>query len=314
MKIVVTEPQPMSQKVRKLLTEIGTVSYGPFEDGALEDILLDCDVLMIRLGLYVGDNIFQIASKLKYLVSATTGLDHIDLQAAANNQVRIVCLRDCPEKIKGISSTAEHTWGLLLALVRFLPTATSHVLDGNWNRNQFWGHQLQGKQLGIVGCGRIGSMVAKYGIAFGMQPVAYDIDVSKINPPICSVSLEDLVSTSDIISIHVTADPKNHHFINQSTISKFKTGSFLINTSRGRVVDSQALANAVASGKISGVAVDVIEGEEFGEINIDPLVICAKEGHNVLITPHIAGATVDAISQAELSVVSTLKKYLDSSF
>ncbi|NEQ45388.1 MAG: hydroxyacid dehydrogenase [Leptolyngbya sp. SIOISBB] len=313
MKIVVTEPQPISQEVRSILSEIGTVSYGPFEDRALEDYLLDCDILMVRLGVYIGDNIFRVARKLRYLVSATTGLDHIDLEAAASNRVKIICLRDCPEKIKSISSTAEHTLGLLLALARSLPQATSHVLNGNWNRNQFWGHQLQGKQLGIVGFGRIGRMVANYGIAFGMQPVAYDIDTSKIYPPILSVSLEELVNTSDFISVHVTADPENHHLIDQSTISQFKTGSFFVNTSRGRIVDSRALADAVISGKIMGAAVDVIEGEEFGEINSDPLVLCAREGYNVIITPHIGGATVDAISQAELSVVSTLKEYLSDS-
>ena len=168
----------------------------------------------------------------------------------------------------------------------------------------FGGYQLQGKQLGIIGYGRIGSKVADYGLAFGMRVVAYDVEPAKICPPVRSVSLERLVQNSDIVSIHITADPENYHFINSNIIAKFKSGLFLVNTSRGMVIDSKEIASKIKSGKVAGVAVDVLEGEEFGQLGNDPLLACAKLGHNVLLTPHIGGATKDAITQAELAFIT----------
>ena len=308
MHIVVTEPEMISQELQKELGSLGSVRYGPFSNDQLLQILPDCEVLMVRLGRYVGGDIIRNAPRLRYVVSATTGLDHIDVDLLKSVGIRVVCLRDCAELIQDVSSTAEHTWGLLLSLIRFSGRAASHVLGGGWDRNLFWGKQLRGKRLGIIGYGRIGRMLADYGIAFGMEVVAFDLDTSFVQPPARFVPLYDLVQQCDVISVNVTSDLKNRHLINRDLISQFKPGAFFLNTARGYLVDSIALAETVVSGLVAGVALDVLEGEEHGSIGENHLLECARAGYNVLITPHIGGATSEAISQTEMAVVGMLKK------
>jgi len=300
----------MAEKVKASLEEIGEVTYGPFDDNLFPQVLSNCEILMVRLSRFIGKKILSNAPNLRYIICATTGLDHIDLMAAKEVGIRIICLRDCPELIQDVSSTAEHCWGLLLALVRFTTAATTHVLGDQWDRNQFWGRQLNSKRLGIIGYGRIGSMVGRYGAAFGMEVLAFDIDETKISTPSQITPLTELVQQSDIISVHVTADPENRHLIDRALISQFKQGAFFLNTARGMIVDNKALADAVVDGLLSGVAVDVLEGEETGNMEDNALLVCAKAGHNVLITPHIGGATVEAIAQAEGAIVMTLKRLL----
>lgn len=312
MRIVVTEPLIMDSSVKLLLESIGDVVYGPFGAEELPQLLLDCDVLMIRLGQYIGEGILRNAPRLSYIVSATTGLDHIDLDAAEKAGIRIISLRDCMTQIQNVSATAEHTWGLLLALIRRLPAAVNHVAKGGWDRDLFWGTQLNGKQIGIVGYGRIGRMVANYAVAFGMQVVAYDQIRSNIVRPARHASLDELFSTSDVITIHVASDHENYHFIGPELIGIVKRGAYLLNTSRGLIVDSAALADALKSGALAGVAVDVIEGEEHEDIGSDPILACSKSGENVLITPHIGGATRESIALTEFAVVSELKNQCGS--
>jgi D-3-phosphoglycerate dehydrogenase / 2-oxoglutarate reductase len=307
MKIVVTEPEPMGEDVRTALKALGEVAWGPFDDAKLADAVRDCEVLMVRLGRFIGESLLARGPTLKFIISATTGLDHIDLEAATRAGVRVISLRDCPEAITDVSATAEHALGLLLALFRRIPAAASHVLSGGWDRNLFWGHQLRGKQLGVVGYGRIGRMFGGYAEALGMKLVAYDLDETKIKPPATAVPFEDLLENSDVISIHVSAVPENQHLIDRAVVARMKPGAVLINTTRGSIVDEAALAKAVYSGRLTGVAVDVLQGEEKRELQSSPLLACAQAGYNVLITPHIGGATEEAIARTESAVIEVLR-------
>jgi D-3-phosphoglycerate dehydrogenase len=313
MKIVVTEPEMMAREVQAALASVGEVIQGPFSDLELQRVLPDCEVLMVRLGHFVGESIIRRAPKLRFIVTATTGLDHIDQKVARAAGVRVISLRDCADQIQDVSATAELTWALLLALVRAVPAAAGHTLGGGWDRNQFWGRQLKGKQLGVIGHGRIGSMVAGYGAAFGMNVVACDVIASKVVPPARPVSLDQLLETSDVVSVHVTADPQNRHLVGASSIAKMKPGAFLVNSARGMIVDGAAAAAAVTSRRLAGVAVDVLEGEEHRAIDGDPLIACARAGYNVLITPHIGGATRESIALTEAAVVTELRRALQAS-
>ncbi len=271
MKIVVTEPYLMAAEVRDALAALGEVSYGPFSSEDLAEQMADCEVLMVRLGRYIGETLLIAAPKLRFVVSATTALDHIDLKAVSARNVRVISLRDCPSAIQDVTATAEHSWGLLLSLCRNLVRATQHVANGGWDRNIFWGTQLRGKRLGIIGHGRIGARVASYGEAFGMQVIAFDVDPDRIRAPAERRDLDELVSTSDVISVHISAVPQNYRFIGRTLIERMKPGAFFINTARGSVVDEEALAAAVASGRLGGAAVDVLGGEEHGQIEGNPL-------------------------------------------
>ena len=310
MNIVVTETEVMDGKVKQMLSTLGEVSWGPFQDSELKQALANCEILMVRLGRYIGRELFRQAPRLRYVVTATTGLDHIDLGAADAAGVKVVSLRDCPEEIQDISATAEHTIGLLLALLRHTPAAAAHVLDGGWDRNRFWGTQLRGKRLGILGYGRIGAIVAQYAAAFGMEVVACESVRGRIRPPAKAVDLETLLESSDVVSIHVTATSENRRLLDRAALQRLKRGAVLINTARGAILDEAALAEAVSSGRLAGVAVDVLDGEERGGLRSSPLLACARSGHNVLITPHLGGATRELIARAELAVVRSLASRL----
>ncbi|HET7851168.1 MAG TPA: NAD(P)-dependent oxidoreductase, partial [Methyloceanibacter sp.] len=250
MKIVVTEPLHLAERVKQSLAGLGSVAYGPFDDRTFARELPDCDVLMVRLGRHIGDATITAAPKLRYILTATTGLDHIDLDAAKAASVRVISLRDCPEAILDVSATAEHCFGLLLALLRRTPAAAAHVLEGGWDRDRFWGTQLKGKCLGVIGYGRIGAMVARYAASFGMDVIACDKAPTKIGPPAKPVSFDELLRRADVVSVHVTATPENRNLIDRAAIGKLKRGAVLINTARGSVVDEAALAEAVRSGQL----------------------------------------------------------------
>jgi D-3-phosphoglycerate dehydrogenase / 2-oxoglutarate reductase len=301
----------MAPHVQARLTGLGVLRTGPFNDQtALRACLEDCDVLMVRLGRYIDEDLMDMAPRLRFIVTATTGLDHIDRAAAAARGIRVISLRDCAQLISDVSATAEHAWGLLLALLRHTPAAHEHVLSGGWDRNQFWGSQLRGRRLGILGFGRIGRMVAGYGAAFGMDVVAHDRDPTVVLHPATPGTLDDVVATADVLSVHVTADPANRHLLDDRLIRLMKPGSVFINTARGMIVNAAALADAIRRGRIAGAAVDVLEGEEHGGTAGDPLLACARDGFNVLITPHIGGATLDAIAYTENAVVGVLADVL----
>src|SRR5262245_26350285 len=206
---------------------------------------------MVRLGRYIGEPLIAGAPRLRFILTATTGLDHIDLNAAHRAGVQVISLRDCPEAINSISATAEHSLGLLLAAVRGTAQAAAHVLKGGWDRDLFWGTQLRGRRLGILGHGRVGAMVAHYGAALGMEVGAFDRDPAKIVEPAVAISFEALLKVSDVISVHVTADRENRHLIGPTTIMQMRPGAFLINTSRGSIVDEVALAEAIRCGHLS---------------------------------------------------------------
>ena len=313
MKIVVTEPQFMSETVKTSLERLGQVSFGPFDDRGLESALAEADVLMVRLGRFVGDALLAKAPKLRAVVTATTGLDHIDLSAAKTASVRVISLRDCPGAIKDVSATAELAIGLMLALLRHIPSSTAHVRGGGWDRTKFWGAQVRGKRLGIIGYGRIGAMVAQSAAGLGMHVVAFDRDSSAVHAPARPVTFDELLETSDVVSIHATSAAENRHLLDQEAIARLKMGAVLINTARGHLIDENAVAAAVRSGHLAGVAADVLDGEERGQAQSSPLLACAREGYNVLVTPHIGGATHEAIAQAETAVVGVLEIMLQGS-
>ena len=300
----------MDGEVKRMLSALGHVHWGPLQNDEFERALSECEVLMVRLGLYIGPVLMAQAPRLRYIVTATTGLDHIDLEAAAAGGIRVVSLRDCPESIQDVSATAEHTIGLLLALLRRTPAAIESVIAGGWERDGYWGTQLRGKRCGIIGYGRIGAMVAQCAAAFGMDVVAYDTVPAKVGSPAIGVSFEELLTSSDVVSIHVTATPENRNLLNRGVIQQMKEGAVLVNTARGSIVDETALAEAVATGRLLGVATDVLDGEERGDLRCNPLLSCARAGHNVLITPHIGGATREAIRQTEIAVVKHLANLL----
>lgn len=299
MKILITESEHFSSKAIDVLKSLGTVVISDIKDRAeLIAALKPVDAAFIRLGFKIDKELLEQASRLKYILTATTGLDHIDGAYFKDRGGQIISLQGETEFLTSIPSTAEHTWALLLALIRHIPNAIDDVKKGYWRRDAFKGNNLSGKKLGILGMGRVGAQVSKYGQVFGMRIGFYD--KKKINPEIGErfETAETLFKWADIISIHIPAE-LNEGFINAQLLSNLHSESLLINTSRGSVIEEAALATLIKERKIKGCALDVLTEELENKSINNKMVVLMNQGYNVLITPHIAGATYESMQMTE---------------
>lgn len=298
MNIYNAEPYGYSPGAIKLWESNG-YSYraGSWEEIEKTDSFPGVHILIVRLQKKVNEEILSRFPDLRYVISATTGHDHLDIPEIEKRNVKLISLRPHPEFLETIPSTAEHTWGLLLSLMRNIPAACNDVINGNWNRDAFRGYELKNKTIGIIGMGRTGKKVARYASAFGMRIIYSDPNVSQAENG-TRVALEKLLSDSDIITLHVHLTPETVHLIAEREIVAMKKNVFLVNTSRGKIWDENAITTALRNGNISGIATDVLS-DEFGKIENTPIWKCAKDGHNVIITPHIGGATWDAMHTCE---------------
>jgi len=270
------------------------------------------EILTVRFDYRLTDEVLASAPQLRFILSPTTGLDHIDLKAAGARGISVISLRGQYEFLRGIWASAEHSWALLLALVRRLPRATLAPGQGMWVQRPFFGNELARRRIGIVGLGRIGEKVASYDRAFEMKVYAYD-PAPKGNTEGVEMlaSLDALLAQSDVLSIHVPLQDDTQRMIGASELAKLPAGALLLNTARGAIVDEKALLAALESGQIAGAAMDVLDGEATaGFPQEHPLVAYANNHDNALITPHIGGATWESRQMTELFVIDQLMKVL----
>jgi D-3-phosphoglycerate dehydrogenase len=269
-------------------------------------------VLWVRLRNRIDGEVMAQAPALNVIVSATTGLNHIDLAEAERRHIRILSLRGETGFLKEVRATAEHTVGLMLALLRHLPRACNHVMRGAWNRDFFWGHELYGKTVGIVGFGRLGRIVAGNLHAFGVRLLATDPSsrAGEMPPEVTLVPLDDLLPQADIISIHVNLTDKSRGFFGREQFARMKRGAWFINTARGELVEEPALLEALRSGRLSGAALDVLCDEQPTGVACDPLVAYARSNDNLLITPHIGGCTTESVEKTEMFLAKKLCQLL----
>ena len=214
------------------------------------------------------------------------------------------------------TSTAEVAMALLLALVRRIPWAFDSVKAGRWERSRYGGRELRGKTLGIVGFGRLGRMVAGYAQAFGMHVLAYDRDEKRTEIAELGAeptTLERLLEESDIISIHCTSSEETRGLIGASQLELMRPGSILLNTARGEIVDEDALLAALESGRIAGAAIDTLAHEQpdGSHLGGNLLVEYARSHENVIILPHLGGATVDATERTQRYISEKLVAWLE---
>lgn len=239
------------------------------------------------------DALFGAAPSLRIVSCATTGSDHIDKAAAARRGIEIRTLRENRDLLKSLTPAAELSWALLMACARKLPAALAHVREGFWERERFPGAMLNGKTLGIVGCGRIGQWMSRYGAAFGMKAIGYDPHLDAFPAGLESVTLRQLAEQSDFVTVHVHLSEETEGLIAASLFAQMKAGVIFINTSRAQVADEAALLAGLMSGHIGAAGLDVLAGEP--QIAGNPLLEYAKSHDNLLITPHCGGFSPDAV-------------------
>jgi len=268
------------------------------------------DCAMVRFNTRVGSNVMKSGSRIRAVLSPTTGLDHLDLVLARKQKVRIFHLKGKKAFLRNISATAELAVTLMLALLRKIPEARQSVLDGKWQPVR--GHEASGRTLGIIGYGRLGRKVAAVGKSLGMRVAVYDAEPVKIpNNFVTAPSLNALLSEADIVSIHVPLDERSHSMIGEENLMVLKPGSLIINTSRGDIIDSSALLAALTSGHVGGAAIDVMDNEHSIEQRGNPLIEYARHHGNLLITPHMGGSTFEAIEKTDLFILNAAVEWLN---
>jgi D-3-phosphoglycerate dehydrogenase len=299
LRILNVEPSRYDAETRGLLGRAGAVDYVDCPDqGAFLRALgaEPYDAVFVRLGLALDREALAAAPTLRYAVTPTTGLDHIDVSALTDRGGRLIALRGETAFLEGIRSTAEHTFALLLALSRRLPAAHADVIGpGNWRREPFLARELHGLTLGIAGLGRLGRMVAGYGLAFGMRVIATDTDPSAFERAparVDRVGADELLARSDVLSLHLPLLPETAGWLSRERLARLPDGAWLVNTARGELVDEAALLEALVSGRLAGAACDVLAGDgRWAERAPEghPLISYAREHDNLILTPHVGG-------------------------
>jgi len=249
----------------------------------------EADGLIIRSATRADAALLAAAQRLKVIARAGAGVDNVDIEAA--NQRGIVVMNTPGGNT---IAAAEHTFGLMLALLRHLPAAHESMRAGRWERQAFMGVELRGKTLGIIGLGRIGKAVAKRARAFEMTVIAYDSDQSEAEVQAARelgvemVPLAEVYARSDVITLHPSLNDQTRGLINVHSLAQMKRGVYLVNTARGALIVDSDLADALRSGQVAGAALDVYTEEPPRQDH--PLIGLP----NVVHTPHLAASTVDA--------------------
>jgi len=270
----------------------------PVDRDALRAAATDLDGLVeATTRLPVDERLLASAPRLRIVSVAGTGAAHVDLDAAVRHGVEVRTLVEDRALLEELDPTAEHTWGLVLACARRSHEAATHVLDGGWERERFPGLLLNGSRLGIVGLGRLGRKVAAYGQAFGMDVVAHDpLRDERWPDHVASIGLADLFASSRVVSIHVPLDASTIGLVSRELLSLMQPDALLINTSRGGIIDEQALADLLTQGAIGGAALDVLGEEPPSDDH--PLLALARRDSRLLITPHLGGFVPEALRRA----------------
>lgn len=311
-RILIAESGSFSPEALRVLKEIGSVSELDLDREGLYQAVGQADILWVRLRHRIDESILSAASRLKVLVTPTTGLNHVDTGALSRRGVQLISLRGETAFLKNVRATAEHTIALMLAILRRLPQANEQVRRGGWNRDELRGHELYGKKVGIVGYGRLGEIVARYLRAFEAFVLVSDPKLmpGSVADGVTAVGLEQLLRESDIVSLHVNLRAETSGFFNRALFNQMKWGSCFINTARGELIDEAALLESLGCGRISAAALDVLANEDSGGMSKHALVEYARLHDNLIITPHIGGCTVESQHKTELFLAEKLRALL----
>lgn len=307
MRIGILEPDSFSARARMRLATVGDVS--DHVRGDVEEFLADKDALFVRLRHAVDDRFLSHAPRLRTLVSPTTGHTHLDLDALARRGVAVLSLAGERAFLETIRATPEHTLGLILALLRNYRTAFLSGTNRHWDRDSCRGDEIAGLAIGLVGFGRVGRRLAGY---LG----AMDAELHWTDPAVAGDGLPgrrhddvaSLIAASRLVVLCASCSPGAPPILGADEIAAL-SGRYFVNTARGELVDEPALLDAIEAGRLAGVAVDVIADEQR-EPAIDRWIE-ATRNRNVVVTPHVGGATWRSMHATEEFMADKLVAHLE---
>ena len=278
-----TEKKHYSKKALKIYNKISTITNSKINQ---------VKVLVVRLNYKIDKKFLKNFKNLKFIISNTTGLDHIDKKFCDSNNIKILSLNDVKVKIKNIYSTADLTIGLLISLVRKINFSNKYVVKyKKFERYKFISQDLSSLTVGVIGYGRLGKRVSKYTKTLGMKTISYDIKKKNL-------SIKKLISKSDVIII-TASSYDGRKVLTREHIKKLKKNSFIINTSRFFSVDEDEVIKKLKSGVLLGYATDSIDGEYDDNIYRKNRFIKLSEKFNIIITPHLGGFTYNSLNKTE---------------
>lgn len=267
------------------------ITYEPeITPDQIKEKIENFDIVIVRSRTKLTKEMIEKATRCKIIARVGVGLDNIDVDAATKKEIRVI------NAVEGaMNAVAELVLGLMLSLSREIPRADREIRNGKWLKKELMGTELSGKYLGIVGLGNVGKRLAKHARALNMNIIGYDVipipDDFVREVGLIKADLETLLSSADYISFHVPFTNDTYHLVNSQRLGKMKKTAYLINTSRGEIIDEEALYSALKEGKIAGAALDVFEKEPATGNKLATLP-------NVICTPHIGAQTREAQSLA----------------
>ncbi len=262
--------------------------FFPNNEKELKNIIKSINVIFdASMKIEFNEEILINAINLELLITATTGFSHIDVDYLSRKNIPLKTLGDQKEFLNQITPAAELSWLLLMMCARKVLSAVNDVKIGNWDRTKHPGEMLNGKKLGIIGLGRLGKWMARYGNAFGMKCYGYDPYNDNQIKDLERKTLEEILKTCDFITLHVNYNPGDLKIITSNHFKLIKKGAIFINTSRGELVDENALIEALKDGTLKAVGIDVLSGEP--DVKNNELFKLRNSNLNLVITPHIGG-------------------------
>ena len=300
MKILICDS--LNEKVLKELQAIGEcidISSSNTKNEDLDENIEDSEIVVIRSGTTLDKAIIEKGKSLKIIARCGVGVDNIDVDYAKSQNIFVT---NSPSA--NLISVVELTVALIISAARKINLADKHLKEGKWNRKEFVGIELSGKQLGIIGFGKAGKLVSERMKAFGMSIAFYDPYIKDWNGSEKNLELDELLTSSDIVSIHVIKTKETENLISKEKLDLLKENAILINTSRGGVLDEDYLIELLKSKKIFGAGLDVYSEEP-------PKNIDTFSDLNLISTPHIGASTSEAQLKAGLDTVENIKKIMD---
>jgi D-3-phosphoglycerate dehydrogenase len=301
-KIVNLEPKLFSNKAKKILVK--NFDYIECNDNLIDvkKQIKSADIIISRFKYKLDKKLLSDSKKLKYIVSATTGLDHIDLNYIRIKNIEVFSLKNQLKFLKKIKSSSEHTWALLLALLKQIPQSFEAVKKYNWDRYSFLNTNLFKKKIGIIGLGRNGKNIYRYAKSFEMEVLTFDKKDKK-------EKLKKIFKISDIVILTIELNNNTKNIINTDLLNLVKKKFYLINTSRAEIINQKHLIAKIKKNKNFYFATDFLQFNKKLLVPSSKKIIELTKSNQILITPHIAGASLESLNLCEEYLAAKLVKY-----
>ena len=312
MRIVCITPVKHLNKVYEKLQSLGEITYVPeITKDDLKSLLRDIGARYLftnpnKQNFMLDREVLQFSS-LEVINTCSTGINHIDLNYCEQNNIEIWSLKKDYELINDLPSTSELAFGLMLSLIRNIPSGFDHVKAGGWNYEPYVGHQVKGMTVGVIGYGRLGKIMCRLFDGWGVKLLVDDPYTWTLRRDIPKVDRDTLLKKSDVVFLHTHVTDETRGMVDDEFLSQMKQGSYLVNTARGELVDEGSIIKSIKQGHLKGYGTDVIK-DEFGNIHNSKLIeFSMNPTNNVIITPHVGGMTWEGQTKAYKWAINKFK-------